>query len=368
MRRIGGPEKDWTTAHRALWLVSAVLVLGCHGQEVRTPARAAQRPPSSREHEPAPLVRIVLREIARFGLEDDTLPHGGAALAAIAAIAEACDSTLYVLDAGFKKVVAFSPDGAVRRIILGGHGEGPGEMMHPIALDVTEDGRVAVFDYRLNRVTLFSATGSILGTEAVPRAKTILVRGDTVWGTNMPGRDHLLWRHVFGHNSFDDQLPTNPRDRDFAPNGSVGWIARGLEGQMLVARNRPGIWMVHTASGFEMRGAELLSENHYRVVGNFRIPLGGQQGFGVLASGRIVLAYLVRDFDRPTPHSDRPYTPVYHLAVFSATGLLEGELAMGEEPVTALATSRLGEFLFLARRDPFPQVVKYAIELARDSS
>jgi hypothetical protein len=310
--------------------------------------------------------QLELQEERRYGVEDDSLRHGGAALANITALAETTDSILYALDAGFNKVVAFAPNGELRRLILGGHGEGPGEFLHPIALDITDDGRIAVFDYPLNRVTLFDREGTVLNTVLVRRAKTILVRGDTIWGTNMPGRDYLVWRHVVGQNGFHHLLATDARDWDYAPQGSVARIARAPTGVMLVARHRPGVWMVRRGSGDfdDGRGTRLTEESRHRVFEGIPIPPGDVTGFGVLPSGRILMTYTVREFQRPTAGSNRPYTPVYRMALFSWAGQLLGTLDLGEESISAMAVSRTGESVFLARPDPFPQVIRYKVHLA----
>ncbi|MDX2206760.1 MAG: hypothetical protein SFU57_03885 [Gemmatimonadales bacterium] len=69
---------------------------------------------------------------------------------------------LYVLDAAARRVFTYGADGRPIGAIGFGNGEGPGYFLHPLTLAVAPDGRVALADVGLMRVTVFSAMGELL--------------------------------------------------------------------------------------------------------------------------------------------------------------------------------------------------------------
>jgi hypothetical protein len=115
-------------------------------------AAAARPAPGGSFQGPRPpaLRSMVLTEMASFGANDSPEDKGatGPMLAQIADIAEDEEGRVYVLDAAFKKIVVFQSDGTYSHTILGGHGQGPSEFMHPTTVDV-QAGKVAVFDYAI---------------------------------------------------------------------------------------------------------------------------------------------------------------------------------------------------------------------------
>ncbi|MDZ4257738.1 MAG: hypothetical protein U0974_11505 [Gemmatimonadales bacterium] len=68
----------------------------------------------------------------------------------------------YVLDAAARRVFTYEADGRPIGVIGFGYGEGPGYFQHPLTLAVAPDGRVAMADVGLMRVTVFSAIGELL--------------------------------------------------------------------------------------------------------------------------------------------------------------------------------------------------------------
>lgn len=68
---------------------------------------------------------------------------------------------LYVLDAAQSRVVVFGPDGGVLHL-LGGPGEGPGEIVAPGSLVVSPEGMARVFDYGKGALVGFDAMGAPL--------------------------------------------------------------------------------------------------------------------------------------------------------------------------------------------------------------
>ena len=72
------------------------------------------------------------------------------------------DGRVYVLDAAARRVLAFSPRGELVDT-LGREGGGPGELESPLALDVDDDGVVAVYDFARGGLVRWSASGEVLG-------------------------------------------------------------------------------------------------------------------------------------------------------------------------------------------------------------
>jgi hypothetical protein len=94
---------------------------------------------------------------------DSTAPDtaklfGGGMLAHVSDVVDDSAGNVYVLDSQYKKVSVFGSDGRLKRNIVGGLGEGPGEFKMPIALDVA-DGLVYVYDHALGRISVFDTLG-----------------------------------------------------------------------------------------------------------------------------------------------------------------------------------------------------------------
>ncbi len=79
---------------------------------------------------------------------------------------------IYVADAGRRQVMAYDSAGRFRRII-GRSGEGPGEFRAPTGVE-WRDGRLAVLDYVVSRVSFFTADGAV-------------IRDTTLRGVRYPG-------------------------------------------------------------------------------------------------------------------------------------------------------------------------------------
>jgi hypothetical protein len=104
--------------------------------------------------------------VARFGGQDD----GPQSFHGVGAGGVAFDraGTLYVLDGGNRRVVAFDTDGRHIRT-YGRGGSGPGELgQFTSALAVGDDGVVAVFDMQRRGFTRWSAEGDVLESIALP--------------------------------------------------------------------------------------------------------------------------------------------------------------------------------------------------------
>ncbi len=73
------------------------------------------------------------------------------------------DGNLWVVDGGSKEVRLFRADGSHWKTV-GGQGEGPGEYLRPRLLGDIDGDRVAIWDDRLSRMTLYEANGRLART------------------------------------------------------------------------------------------------------------------------------------------------------------------------------------------------------------
>ena len=311
-----------------------------------------------------PQARIILTEVQTFGAPDDSLesfPAGGPLLAQIAEAVESPDEAVYVLDAGFKKIAVFNKDGSVRRVILGGHGQGPREFLHPTSLTLDPRGRLAVFDYSQNRVTVFDTAGALLTTITTRRARDILLFNDTIWGAYMPGATHHLWSvPLSGEGNAVDRIPLDDHHKNFSPTGVISLLGRDLRNRPLVAHQRPGLLFSLGPGGrFEQLGTEILPGARHIVYQDILVPPGATWGIGQLASGEYALLYETRQL------TDSDLVSEYYLAVLDSTGMLRAQLDLGAAgaQVTSFSSSWDGRYLYMTRYEPFPQVVKYTISI-----
>ena len=323
----------------------------------RTPAPAVVQ---TQQHR---VTRFALEEVQTFGApgldaQKTRARAGGDILVAIAAIAEGRDGALYVLDQSYKKVVVFDPGGKLRRVVLGGHGQGPGEFMFPTAMDLTSDGRLAVFDYGLNRVTFFDSSGTFSHSVVTDRAKDVVVTDDTIWGSGMPGRDHMVWAYPASGGARRWEIVVDRAHRSFDPTGAVARLGRGAQRELLVADDRPGIWYTRTGGAFTRRGLELFPGARFAMLDGIAVPPASTIGIGTLEGGRIAIAYVKHTF--PGTRQGRP-THAYFIGMFNAQGEVVGEIPLGGKRVAVFATSRDGRFVYLPRSEPYPQVVKYRV-------
>ena len=101
-----------------------------------------------------PSPRFRFEEVRRYGWVDmigdsaALAPHvrraGGGVLGLPGGSVQGPDATVYVVDRDWRKIVAFRPDGTVEDVLLGGEGEGPGELRLPVDLAMTANDELAV--------------------------------------------------------------------------------------------------------------------------------------------------------------------------------------------------------------------------------
>lgn len=136
------------------------------------------------------------------------------------------DSTVAIADVAEQRVVLLTPASGRARI-LGRRGRGPGEFVGIGSVTAGTDGRMAVYDLALRRLTMLSPSGAVTSTVTLPGVplRILAVHG---------GQTRLMWT-------------------EFGPGGSATWIGAVagqdpvrwfqadsvLAGAGLIASNRP---------------------------------------------------------------------------------------------------------------------------------
>lgn len=290
------------------------------------------------------------------------LPHGGAALARIAAIRGAADGSVYVLDSEFKKVVQYAGDGSVLRILGKGAGEGPGEFRLPTALDVLDDGRVVVYDYSLGRLTFFSPSGEVERVLAIGRQwKDFLLDDSLVVASRFSTRSELL---EIASASTGERLrlevPPPEGELEFSPQGLIARLAREADGSMLMADFRPSTWSRRADSGWTRMGGHALPGIPAVTRDDGIIePAGGIQGITALPDGRIVILY------QRQAAAGGSAPPTFHIDVYLPDGTFLGSVSLEWRFVFVMSSSAEGDLL-LSVTEPYPQVLRVRlVEQAR---
>jgi hypothetical protein len=330
-----------------------------------------------------------LEEVARYGwldmpadslnLPPEARREGGGILGAIHGVFQADDSTVYVLDPQWKKIVAFAPGGSVLRVILGRAGEGPGEFMTPVDLAATADGLLAVLDYRLGRVSFLDPQGQFQHSINlhVGGLLRFAILGDSLWATRgiLPGSEAPMAR-IFARSG--DEIgqapPLAERDRDF---GGGVHLAVSDSRTLLLTLAQPGLWVEYSQGEYVRRGTELFPEmeppredyeNEVLVV----TPAQAQvAGLGMLNSDLVVQRYwrFTRPFDWNDPPS--PEEIDHYIALFSATGdnlgtvRLHGSAQFGTK---YMHVSRATGHIFVPAYDPYPMVIEYRLVESTEAS
>jgi DNA-binding beta-propeller fold protein YncE len=259
---------------------------------------------------------VHLEVLARYGAPDPppNSQYGGAAFAKITAVRALADGRVVALDPSYKKVALFDKSGKFIRTIGRGIGRGPGEFQRPIALDANA-GRVAVFDYDGNRVTVFDTTGNLLWTRITPRARQIILVGDTVYGSHMPGMKYMVWRQAGADfESVTNLVPVSPRFlRDHDPNGAVAMLGRTEGGEVLVANGRPGFWYtISSRTVSPIKGVDLLNNAVFFKFEDMVLAPGEPWGIFPLSDRYLAIAFTT--FKQSG--NGRPSLATQELAVF----------------------------------------------------
>lgn len=300
--------------------------------------------------------------LQRYGTEDPPPGSrlGGSSFERIAAIRVFPDGRVAILDQQGKKVALFARDGRFLRTIGLGSGHGPGELANPIALDVS-DNRVAVFDYDGNRITVFDTLGKVLWMRTTPRAKQILLVGDTVYGSYMPGRQFMIWRQPTPDlQSVSRLIPVEPTVlRDFDPNGLVAMLTRDPRGDILVADGRPGLWYA-LSDPSSAKGTNLFPDARAFAFEDMRIPPAQTTGIVALSERYVGIAFdtFGRTGQAP-PRIIRQEFAVFDRQSDALVGRLD--FSFGEVSLTVLGPGNAPFEVLVARPEPYPHVERIVL-------
>ncbi|MBL0178578.1 MAG: 6-bladed beta-propeller [Gemmatimonadetes bacterium] len=326
--------------------------------------------PISAQSTPRPVDSLVFERLTSYGPEAPRRrttalgKSGDAPLIGLAAVAApGPGGRVYVLDQLTQSIYVYSAAGTPERVI-GRSGQGPGEFKMAFAFDVAADGRLAVLDDGLRRVTLFDAKDAVITTQPLG--------GYAAFGIVLGTTGFDLLRE-FGRTTPTalEFVPTNgaaprpyltptPRDRAFARGGSPGFLARGVGNELLYFSGAPGTWAVidaqHRVSA--RRGLELFPEADFVARDEGRGPPllytpAGVVGGGVVGN-RVFIVYLVTSFASPTA---RDVKQSWGIALFDRDGTMR---ARGTLPAEWGHPGRIraghGDTILIPFQEPEPHV------------
>ena len=286
----------------------------------------------------------------------------GGVLARPNALVEGADGALYVLDRDFRKIVVFNRDGSLRRVILGGYGEGPGEFVRPRDMSLGPSGHVVVIDESLSRFTVFDTSGRLIRSRAM--------RVGSPYGVAALGDRYLVLRwyrsgepvvsvlDTLGAH-LGDTLRLTERDYEFSKGGERGKLGMTSMGEVLYAHPTVGRWTsIQTGvSG----GNALVPDMHFGIWkdrdGETPYTTAGPRGIGRFRDGSTLLYYGAFDTEAMR---QRRIMMTYFLTLFDSRGRPR-TVRVPSEGRGAFATSRTGQDFYLSTEEPFPRVVRYRI-------
>ncbi len=311
-----------------------------------------------------PVLRI--EKIASYGwsdLSDSTGPLsvndrrlGAGMLGAAGGAVEGRNGSVYVVDPLNNKVVIFDKNGSFRHA-FGRDGEGPGEFRNASRIVAGSDGSIYVWDFRLKRISHFTADGQNLSQLVVPLAPPgvdFVIGNDRVWFVK------LLLKRGFAVRAFD--LATGVVADSFAPigdddvamhsTGNPGAITGTSTGAIVYAGPYPGILRIWAGGTTRTVGTNRFPAARVttQAGGTHWAPVS-VRGIAARPDGTFALVYTTAALsgDATSPHHN-------WLEILSrdGKGLAEAELPTMEGTPRIAATAN-GDLL-LSVTDGYPQV------------
>jgi hypothetical protein len=323
---------------------------------------------------PASLKQGPLVEVAVFGwegLSDSTRRLSaaerrsmGGVLAKPVAVSEAKDGALYVLDSEFRKIVVFNRNGTLRRVILGGPGEGPGEFVRPRDMTLTDRGHVVVIDEALSRITVFDTSGTLIRSRAAQLTSPykLVASGDELYALSWYRGDEMAIAVLDTLGAVSKRiLRPSKRDYEFATGGEAGQLGKSLSGEVIFAH--PTVGRLTMLPSGRTSGKELVPEMYAGVWtdqdGRTKYTTAGPRGIGQLVDGSFLIYYGA--FNMPAMRQRRIEMDYFlaRLVDDSSSFVIPAPHARRG----AFTVARSGSEFFLSREDPFPQVVRYRIQV-----
>lgn len=299
-------------------------------------------------HGPAEDATLDLQEIQTYGEEGAQAGAiaGGGMLSSVRGIVELADSSIAVLDGGWRKIVIFSRNGDLERVIPVPEGEGPGEVLLPRDLAVSPNGNLGVLDYVRRRVVWYDqGSGELEGATPLPVTQPLRVRAtsDGLWVTAalLSGSGGPVALHVSFEGGVMEQLP--PRDAEEIGYTGTVFLAVDARGRPLIPYPVPGRWTYWGSSNTSRRGIELVEP--------FLDDTGPSVAVMGIAEFQTELVFLTW----ATVSSAEPPVFKRYLAAFdfggNLIGVMEGDMVGSELFVSAESGN-----LFMAYDAPFPHI------------
>ncbi|HEX6910898.1 MAG TPA: hypothetical protein VF142_10905 [Longimicrobium sp.] len=213
------------------------------------------------------------------------------------------DGRLYVLDVG-QKQLSLLPRGPGKRYVMGGAGHGPGELMDPVALTETREGRLFLLDRGNQRMDVYRTVAdslervTSLPLDFVPEDACALGERLFVLG---PRGGYLIHEVSPGNGRVVRSLVSDPASRDpmLSPHRAAGFVQCG-PGEVLTVLPllRPEISRYSSVTGQRLGRLRIPRYRATRVGQDgsgvvYRAPPGGQADYGAsltaLADGRMLV-------------------------------------------------------------------------------
>lgn len=219
----------------------------------------------------------------------------GGALSSINGLLEGPDGNVWVLDGMNRKIVVFTPTGALGRVI-GGNGEGPGEFRRPAQLSADERGTVYVWDRGLSRLTPFDRNGAagahttVLGTGFI----NLAMAGGRAWfiRAQVSPRHAVVVVDLKSGAVVDSFARISADEVEIGGFGSPGSLARRPDGKVIFAGPRPVQFRV-----LDGPNAPQIGFNRYPAAEGKTLARGtrvapvSMRGTAVARDGRIAMLY-----------------------------------------------------------------------------
>jgi len=371
-------------------LGSVFLVIGCSAEKDRSEVQGSDHTQIEHtatnvwtDHGTAPLQ---FKREQTFGTADEP---GKSVLADAHGLAVDSNGTVYILDRGNHRLVAFNPDGSVRWT-AGRHGQGPGEFFLPEALVWNEDEHLYVSNQFGARIDVWDTTGAFQERHSLDDVERpsglsgvvddFLISTSTGFG-DTPPHVHVIDTTTWTlHTSFDIGPSHN-----LPENAGITFD---------VAVDEGGLWAGNIATYSVRRYTRDGTKTHEITRSNVSLPeikaIGHDEGGPRLETRSRIAAPLRLDSGHLLVASNWQTNPEEHTAgldagheraagatrfdegytsavdLFDPEGAFMGRLQWEGKPIPGIGQLRTvgpdGK-LYTYRSDPFPQVRRYAVSV-----
>lgn len=270
---------------------------------------------------------------------------GGGAFASINGIAETEDGRIWALDMMNRKILVFTADGALDRV-LGGDGEGPGEFRRPMGLHAGTNGNVYVWDRALSRLTSFDSSGAVGSTMKVARSGLLdfTVAGDTVWfvRTLLSPAYAVVGVLLRSGEVVDSFARLTPSEVSIAAFGSPGRVARFGSGEPVYVGPRPVQLRIRGSASESVRGTD-----HYPSAKGRQLKRGTRispvaiRGADVNRQGEIAILYSSTDLSGDGEQGET----AYFIEIMNAGGSSLGRSKIEAPSAHGIAWTKNGDLL-----------------------